>query len=197
MNEMIYNTESVVNNEKYKPKQQSNPYTLVSEDDGILEKKVKPFDFSGPNMNPMEIAYRLIDTAKFHDSFCITANQCGIDVSLFVAGSGDNFVAFFNPEIILNSDDTSVTQETDLSNMGFLLTVKRPKSISIQYQDYTGEDKIAQFDGLTSRVIQQCVDRVNGIDFKMRVSKFVLDRAKIALNKRIKKFVKHNAYIKR
>ena len=197
MNEVVYNTAEAVNSLTNIPEPQLFPYTLVEESDVRLKKKVQTFDFANLDVDPEVIATRLIDTAKYHDSFCVTANQCGLDTSIFVAGSGNNFVAFFNPEILIYSDETSVTAETDLSNMGLLLQVKRPTSITISYEDYTGESKLAQFDGLTGRIVQQCVDRLNGIDFKTKVSKLVLDRATASLNKRIKKFVKHNTYIKR
>lgn len=199
MKEFVYNTadsasnltDVSISNPKYKP------YLLVDENDCILKKETKPFSFSDLIVDPEDIGFRLVETAKFHNTFCVTANQVGLDCKVFVAGSGDNFVAFYNPEILTYSAETSVTQETDLSNMGFILQVKRPTSISIQYEDYTGETKIAQFDGLTARIIQQCVDRLNGVDFKTKVSKLVLDRAKLSLDKRIKKFVKYNTYVKK
>jgi peptide deformylase len=56
---------------------------------------------------------------------------------------------------------------------------------------------MTRFDGLTSRIIQQGIDRLNGIDFKTKVSKFVLERAKTALNKKIKKFVKSHIITKK
>ena len=199
MKEFVYNTASAVSDstEVSTSQPKYKPYLLVDESDCILIKETKPFSFSDLIVDPEDIGFRLVETAKFHNTFCVTANQVGLDYKVFVAGSGDNFVAFYNPEILTYSTETSVTQETDLSNMGFMLQVKRPTSISIQYEDYTGESKIAQFDGLTARIIQQCVDRLNGIDFKTKVSKLVLDRAKSSLDKRIKKFVKHNTYIKK
>lgn len=195
MTEIVYNTNEL--NPPIKKQPEFEPYTLVAQNSDILGSKIKNFDFSDPNSDPIEIGSRLVETAKLHETFGIAANQCGLRHRVFVAGSDDNYVAFFNPEIILESKDTILIQETDLSNMGMLLSVKRPKSITVQFQDYTGEERTLQFDGLTSRIVQQCVDRLNGIGFEMRVSKLVLDRANKALEKKIKKFVKQNTYIKK
>jgi peptide deformylase len=114
-----------------------------------------------------------------------------------VCGHGEEYVAYFNSSIILYDDEEITIPEVDLSNMGLLLSVKRPKSIFIQYQDYEGLTKSVRLYGLTARIVQQCFDRVNGVDFKTRVSKFVLDRAKKSLNKRVKKFVRSNVIIKK
>jgi peptide deformylase len=81
--------------------------------------------------------------------------------------------------------------------MGLLIAVKRPTTVIVSYQDFEGNEKMTRFDGLTSRIIQQGIDRLNGIDFKTKVSKFVLERAETALNKKIKKFVKSHIITKK
>lgn len=200
-NEFIYDTTSSLSTVGAPPPPEPDfkPYSLIQQNDQILTKKLKEFDFGDPNLDSAEIASRLVETAKYHRVYGIAANQCGLHHRVFVAGSDDNFVAFYNP-IIISSDSIDgevLMQESDLSNMGLLLHVKRPKSIVLQYQDYNGETKLLQFDGLTSRIIQQNVDRLNGIDFKTKVSPLVLDRAKKALNKKVKKFVRTNTIIKK
>ena len=195
MNEIVYNTNEL--NPPVQTAPEFEPYTLAPQNSELLGSKIKIFDFGDPNHDPLEIGSRLVETAKLHNTFGITANQCGLRHRVFVAGSDDNYVAFFNPEIILESDDTILIPETDLSNMGLLLHVKRPKTITVNFQDYNGQEKTLQFDGLTSRIVQQCVDRLNGIGFEMRVSKLVLERANKALDKKVKKFVKQNTYVKR
>ena len=125
MTEIVYNTNEL--NPPIKKQPEFEPYTLVAQNSDILGSKIKNFDFSDPNSDPIEIGSRLVETAKLHETFGIAANQCGLRHRVFVAGSDDNYVAFFNPEIILESKDTILIQETDLSNMGMLLSVKRPK----------------------------------------------------------------------
>ena len=194
MQEIIYNTNELNPPAKIVP--EFEPYTLAPQDAEILGSKIQIFDFGYPNHDPLEIGSRLVETAKLHNSFGVAANQCGERYRVFVAGADENYIAFFNPEIILESEETSLIPETDLSNMGLLLHVKRPKSVTVQFQDLNGQLQTLHFDGLTARIVQQCIDRLNGIGFEMRVSKLVLDRATKALDKKVKKFVKQNTYIK-
>jgi peptide deformylase len=196
MSEFIYNTADVVSQAAAAPKPQFLGYELCDQKDPVLITKLNDFDFTNTELNPSEVASRLIATCKFHRVYGIAANQCGLDYKVLVAGAEDNFVAFFNP-IILDSAGEILLEESDLSNMGLLLAVKRPKSIVVSYQDFNGEQKTTLVDGLTSRIIQQSIDRLNGIDFKTKVSKFVLERAETALNKKIKKIIRNHAIMQK
>lgn len=198
MNEFVYDTTSSLSTvgAPTVPVKQFKPYQLVEQNDPILTTKVKDFDFSDPTLDSAEIASRLVETAKYHRVYGIAANQCGLNHRVFVAGSDDNFVAFYNP-VLISSDSEILMQESDLSNMGLLLHVKRPKSIVLQYQDYDGETKLVQFEGLTARIVQQNLDRINGVDFKSKVSPLILERAKKALNKKVKRFVRSNTLMRK
>ena len=196
MSEFIYNTADVVSQAASAPEPQFLGYELCDQKDPILTTKLNNFDFTNTELNPSEIASRLIATCKFHRVYGIAANQCGLDHKVLVAGVADNFVAFFNP-IVIESYDEILLEESDLSNMGLLMAVKRPTTVIVSYQDFEGNDKMTRFDGLTARIIQQGIDRLNGIDFKTKVSKFVLERAETALNKKIKKIIKSHMIMKK
>jgi peptide deformylase len=189
--EFIYNTNELTS--VYTPIElKFKPYDLVSQTDPILTTKLENFDFGNPNLDTADISSRLIETAKLHNIFGVAANQVGLPYRVFIAGSGEEYVAFFNPVIISVSGGNIILPELDISNMGLQLHIKRPKDIVVQYQDYIGETKLVQFGGLTSRIIQQNVDRLNGIDFKTKVSKFNLERKQKSLNKKVKRFVRSN-----
>lgn len=196
MSEFIYNTADVVSQAASAPEPQFLGYELCDQKDPILTTKLNNFDFTNTELNPSEIASRLIATCKFHRVYGIAANQCGLDYKVLVAGAEDNFVAFFNP-IVIESYDEILLEESDLSNMGLLMAVKRPTTVIVSYQDFEGNDKMTRFDGLTARIIQQGIDRLNGIDFKTKVSKFVLERAEAILNKKIKKIIRNHAIMKK
>ena len=197
MNEFIYNTDTIVNTAAFPQKQHFLGYELCDQNDTALTTQIHDFDFSEDDLNPEDLASRLIATSKFHKVYGIAANQCGLYYRVLVAGANDDWVAFFNPEITWVSDEIILLEETDLSNMALIIPVKRPKSIVIKYQDYNGEFKETKVDGLTARIIQQAVDRLNGIDFKTKVSKLVLQRANTSLNKKVKKFVRTHAIMKK
>jgi peptide deformylase len=196
MSEFIYNTADVVSQATAPVQQSFIGYELANQFDPILTTQLQNFDFTNSALNPSEIASKLIATCKLHKIYGIAANQCGLEHRVVVAGAEDNYVALFNPVITEYSGEV-ILQESDLSNMGLILSVKRPNSIAISYQDFNGEQKTTLVDGLTARIIQQAIDRLNGIDFKTLVSKFVLQRAETALNKKIKKFVKSQMIIKK
>lgn len=195
MNEFIYNTSEVVSQNASVPEQKFLGYELCGQKDPILTTKLQDFDFTDSTLNPSEIASRLIETCKQYKIYGIAANQCGLNHRVMVAGAEDNYVAFFNP-IIIEASGEELQQEADISNLGLSLPVKRLKSIIVEYLDYEGEEKTVRLDDLTARVVQQGIDRLNGIDFKTRVSKLVLDRANASLNKKIKRFVKSQMRLK-
>ena len=196
MSEFIYNTADVVSKATSPMQQSFIGYELVDQKDPILLTRSEDFNFSDTTLNANEIASRLIATCQFHRIYGIAANQCGLDHRVLVAGAEDNYVAFFNP-VVTKSLGEIILQESDLSNMGLVLSVKRPKTITISYYDFNGDTKYTTVDGLTARIIQQGIDRLNGIDFKTLVSKFALDRAEKSLNKKIKKFVRSQMIIKK
>lgn len=191
--EMVYNTElSTYNSAPLEQEPKFEPYSLLISPHKLLTTKTVDFDFSDKSLNATEIASRLVETAKYYGSFTITANQCGLPYNLFVCGNDDNYVAFFNAKLIDESDDSILLVESDISNQGLMLPIKRSKTIQISYLDYSGEPRFIKLEGLTSRLVQQCLDRVNGVDFKELVSPLVLARAKKSLNKRVKKFVRQH-----
>jgi peptide deformylase len=197
MQEYTYNTDTLVREQVNLTTNTSTtenfkvePYKIVLSN--YIKDGVDAFDFSSVEYTPEEIACRLIETCTTHKVFGLAANQCGIPLKVFVVGCDDDFVAFFNPEIISISNDIVLNFETDASNPGLMLNIKRAKHVSIQYQDYTGETKLLNCTGITAALIQQNMDRLNNIDFKSKVSQLQLDRSNKALSKKLKKFIKTN-----
>jgi peptide deformylase len=104
-------------------------------------------------------------------------------------GNGDNYVAFFNPEITWSSEEKIKMEEGCLSYMDLFLNIERPISIVVSYQDFTGEKKTAQFAGLTARCFQHELDHMNGIVYTMHVKPLAMQqahkkRAKLAAERR-------------
>ena len=54
-------------------------------------------------------------------------------------------------------------EEGCLSFLDLFLMIERPETIKVYYQDYTGEEKNAQFTGLTARCFQHELDHMNGV----------------------------------
>jgi peptide deformylase len=158
-------------------------FPLVPEHHPTLKMKLPTFDFSNPPVDPNKFASSLVETCKKHNGLGLSANQCGYEHRVFVMGSGDNYVAFFNPEITWVSEERSKMEEGCLSFLDLFLNVERPNSIKVKYQDYTGAEKEATFTGLTARCFQHELDHMNGIVYTHHAKPLALQ---MAIKKRTK-----------
>lgn len=182
----VYNTEEIT---KKQVELNTQPIFEPYEIDNIYSHTQ---DFNFEQENAVEIASRLIETAKKYRSYSCCANQVGLNLSVFVAGYDQEFVAFFNPRIVDYSLEESLSKESDnISFPGLVLNIYRSNKILVEYQDYEGNIHQNKFEGLTARTIQQCVDRLQGIGIDYKVSKLQLQRANKALNKKIKTVVRY------
>jgi peptide deformylase len=152
-------------------------FTLVPETHVVLRSKLPEFDFSNPPVNPNTFASSLVETCKKHNGLGLSANQCGFNYRVFVMGSEDNYVAFFNPEITWSSEEKIKMEEGCLTYLDLFLNIERPISIMVSYQDFNGEKKTAQFAGLTARCFQHELDHMNGIVYTMHVKPLAMQMA--------------------
>jgi len=158
-------------------------FTLVQEDDSTLYETLPEFDFTNPPVNAIEFASSLVETCKHNRGLGLSANQCGFKYRVFVAGSEDNYVAYFNPKILASSVDERIGVEGCLSYPNLFLNVVRPQVVKVEYQDFNGEVRHATFEGLTARVFLHELDHMNGITFKQRAKPLAL---KTGIDKRNK-----------
>jgi peptide deformylase len=164
-------------------------FTLVPEIHPALKSALPEFDFANPPVNPSEFASSLVETCKKHNGLGLSANQCGYNYRVFVMGSGDEYVAFFNPKIISVSEEKNKMEEGCLSFMDLFLNIERPTKIEVEYQDFTGTLKTATFAGLTARCFQHELDHMNGVVYTMHVKPLAMQmamkkRSKLAVQRR-------------
>lgn len=154
--------------------------SLIPGDAPLLHEVMPPFfDFE----NAIDVANLLIDAQKRFGGIGLSANQVGLENRCFVAGVDDNIVAYFNPEITYKSEETALSEEGCLSFPGLYIKIRRPITINIMYQSYTGEYMVKQVTGLTARIIQHEVDHLNGITFIDRAGPMALSIAKKKLKR--------------
>jgi peptide deformylase len=163
------------------------PYPLVHESDTILSQIMPEWDFEKPPMNATELASRLVETCKLHRGYGLSANQCGLPYRVFVMGYDKEYVAFFNPSIVLASKKETHMAEGCLSFPFLGLYITRPQEIAVTYQDYTGEWKQATFDGISARCFQHELDHMNGIVYTKKVKPMALQSGMQKRNKIMKK----------
>jgi peptide deformylase len=88
-------------------------------------------------------------------------------------GTGDEYVAYFNPKLISTEDEVHM-EEGCLSVPYLMLNITRPKMITVEYQDYNGTNRNATFDGMTARCFLHELDHMNGIMYTDKVKPLAL-----------------------
>jgi len=176
---ITFNTEESAAGKGYVEKPKT--FKLVSENDPILKEIVTDFDFGNSTVNANEFASSLVETCREYNGFGLAANQCGFKHRVFVMGSGDEFVSFFNPKIVSHSEDETLLTEGCLSFPMLAIKISRPSTIDVVYQDFNGVEHNATFSGLSSHIFQHELDHLNGICYTMRSKPMSL---KMGLKKR-------------
>ena len=152
-------------------------FPLVPEIHPALKSSLPEFDFKNPPVDPNTFASSLVETCKKHNGLGLSANQCGYNYRVFVMGTGDEYVAFFNPKIISVSEEKTKMEEGCLSYMDLFLNIERPAVIEAEYQDYMGNTKTTKFAGITARCFQHELDHMNGIVYTMHVKPLAMQMA--------------------
>lgn len=106
------------------------------------------------------------------------ANQMGFLYRVFAMNIGGTPKIYYNPEVIESGEELIAVEEGCLSFPGLLLKVKRPKNVTVRYQDRDGVVHTEELTGLASRCFQHELDHLDGVCFTDRVSKLTLDMAK-------------------
>ena len=139
----------------------------------LLRQRMPEFDFSNPAMNPVELEKSMLEIMFQHDGIGLAANQVGIATRVFVMGHKDNpesAQAFFNPEIIANTEDSIDMEEGCLSFPGIYVNIKRPAKIKARWQNSQGELEEGEFEGYNCKCFLHEYDHLEGIVFQDRVS---------------------------
>ena len=168
-------------------------FKILPENDPNLYQTLDEFDFSNPPVNPMQFASSLVETCKQYRGLGLSANQCGFPYRVFVAGHEDNYVAYFNPKVLVASVEEKIGLEGCLSYPNLFLNINRPETIQVEYQDYNGDKHTAVFQGMTARVFMHELDHMNGIIFTQRAKPLAL---KSGIDKRNKLMRKYEKYAK-
>lgn len=173
MSEVItFNTETSIKDGSYV--QEVELFSLVDESDPILKEVMPKFDFENPEVDAIKFSSSLVETCKKRGAFGLSSNQCGFRHRVFVMGSGEEYVAMFNPSILESTNEESMVVEGCLSFPMLALKISRPSKIKVEYYDFSGNRHESEFDGLTSHVFQHELDHLNGVTFDKRAKPMAL-----------------------
>lgn len=156
-----------------------------------LDTKVKPFDFD--ELNAKEIEKQMISIMEKNGGVGLSANQVGLDASIFVMDPDglegyDKPFAIINPQIEAVSDEKVIGEEGCLSFPGLYFKVTRAKALAAKFLDSSGKECIINFVDWNARIFQHEYDHLLGINYIDRVSKLKLDMAKKKQTKLLKKY---------
>lgn len=177
--EFVYNTSNVVENniKLFQPETNIVIKKLVAENNPILKEKMPIFDFS--KENAIAIASELTEAILKYSGYGLAANQIGLKHRVFVIKFDDeHVVAMFNPEILSESVDVTNYPESCLSIPFIQADIKRPKRITVRYQDYLGNFHEKEYEGFTAKIFLHELDHLNGILFTDHLGKVALRMAK-------------------
>lgn len=183
-----YNTEQLIQTKE--TKQELSVFELIPENSPILREVMPEFDFKNPPVNPNEFASTLVETCKKYNGYGLSANQCGYRYRVFVMGTGDDYVAFFNPKVVESIGESHIV-EACLSFPLLGLRITRPKEVVVEYQDFVGAKHTTRFSGISARCFLHELDHMNGIVYTDRAKPLAL---KFGLDKRqktMKTFIKN------
>jgi peptide deformylase len=173
MSEIItFNTKDAIDSRKL-DKPIIPTFTLINEDSLVLRQAIPEFNFEKPSIDANAFASTLVETCKKHQGIGLSANQCGYGHRVFVMGSGDEYVAFFNPKVIASRGEAHLI-EGCLSFPLLGLRITRAKEIDVEYQDFTGKQHFATFNGISARCFLHELDHMNGIVYTDRVKPLAL-----------------------
>jgi peptide deformylase len=166
---------------------------LVSPDHPLLKRPPALYDFKENGDSAEQVGNVLFEKMASLGGIGLSANQLGLDMMLFVMGTGYKRMFIFNPEILEYSKEEISFKEGCLSYPGIFMEVKRPKQILARWQEHTGELVQQWLDGVTARVFQHEFDHMRGTDFTHRASKLKLDMAKKKYENKKRKFIRKHA----
>ena len=188
-NIVLYDTKDVTKVEK-QVEEKIETFDLVYHTHEALSKVLPEFDFENAPINPADFASSLVETCKKYNGYGLSANQCGFEYRVFVMGTGDHYIAYFNPKIIGVDEENIHMAEACLSFPMLSLSITRPKSVEIEYQDYLGEKHTTKFTGLTARCFLHELDHMNGIMYTERAKPLALKQGLKKVEKQRNKFSK-------
>ena len=153
---------------------------LLPEDHPVLHQEPLTWIFDPPQADPKLMYDIMLENMVYHHGLGLSANQIGMPVKVFAMriDESDNAIVCFNPEIQEESKELVMMTEGCLSFPSLYLNKRRPKEVTVRYQNADGDFITAHFEGLAARVFHHEMDHIMGKTFLDGVSKILLQSAR-------------------
>jgi peptide deformylase len=152
--------------------------TLVLEDDPILRKRGKLFDFNNPQEDPEKLIEELIHAMIKYEGMGLSACQIGVDLKVFVMRFNGDAIACFNPRITHYSEETTYMREGCLSYPGLFFPVTRAQGINATYLGKEGDEMNASFIDISAKIFQHEYDHMIGKLYLEYASDYMIRNAR-------------------
>ncbi len=150
----------------------------------LATKEVAPEEIKTPEFQ--QAIGQLKATMRQYGAVGISANQCGLNLRMFVLGTDVFQMACINPKIISTEGELEKVREGCVSFPALFINVPRYKRIEVEYLNENGESTITWMDGITAQCFQHELDHMNGICYTDKVGPLAVQMAKKRQAKMIK-----------
>lgn len=128
-----------------------------------LRVKTKPVKkITSELLNTARKMIKLTESFKDPEGVGLSSTQIGREENFFVVKLGNKFIIVFNAKITAQSKKQKMFFEGCLSIPDYYGEVKRPISVTVSYQDKTGQQITKRLNGANSWIFQHEVDHING-----------------------------------
>lgn len=138
----------------------------------ILDVKCTPvtFDTMQEKIDNEKLSVEMYSFMRKANGIGLSANQVGINKSVFVTYLDHKYKAYYNPKLIDWSDEQVDFEEGCLSFPGEYLIIRRPATCKVEWQDHKGNVNRAKLDKMNARVWLHEYDHLMGITFQQRLN---------------------------
>lgn len=197
MNEVLNNDDILVINTETNTKPTKvtyDPLPVYTEGHPFLKQPTKEVEASEIKTPEFQQAIgQLKATMRTYNAVGLSANQCGLNLKMFVLGTDVFQMACINPSIVECEGDLVKKREGCISFPALFLNVPRYERIRVNYLNENGEPVDTWLDGVTAQCFQHELDHLKGLCYTERVGPLAVRMAKdrqVKLIKKIKRSMK-------
>lgn len=145
---------------------------IVTEGDPILNKKCRPVEKFDQKL--WDLIDDMIETLDDSGGVGLAAPQVGIMRRICVIDVGDGPIEFINP-VIVETEGEQEVQEGCLSCPDQFGIIRRPAHVKARFFDRHGKAQTVEGDGLFAQAMCHEFDHLDGILFKSKVLRMLMD----------------------
>jgi peptide deformylase len=190
MNETINNDDILVINTETNTaptKVTYDPLPVYTEGHPFLSQPTKEVDESEIKTPDFQQAIgQLKATMRQYGAVGLSANQCGLNLKMFVIGTDVFQMVCINPVIVELEGEPVKKREGCVSFPALYLNVPRYNRIRVNYLNENGEPVDTWMDGVTAQCFQHELDHLKGLCYTQRVGPLAVQMAKKRQAKMIK-----------